>query len=368
MFKRVLLSFIFVFCIETKIFDYADLVKKFNAMSKVDLAHQSICNTKAAFFADGQDGLSYDVSALPELFNKKAKNPKDPNGPEIRAHQAHPQYLSEGSFGKVFKVDIDGKSAIVKVISKIYGVHLIDMELYYYLSFYLSFVNMTPSLYNCFYDRNYVYLISERMDGSLVDLITEFQTWPFSEQKKILVSLAEILLAFDQIKLVHRDIKPNNFLYNKKPDGYEIKVIDFGLSSLPTDSGQGRGTIGYMAPELFQRGKLANRRSDMYAMGMTFHVLFDDGIEITEECDKNFTRECFDSMDQQVRTFYREKMGFPDVIATANVKSARNLNEIVYSMTRREPMSRPTPDLLLQEVKKLGDDGWKVGVSKNILI
>jgi serine/threonine-protein kinase len=72
--------------------------------------------------------------------------------------------------------------------------------------------------------------------------------------------------------ILHRDIKPANILLTPKA---EPKIGDFGLA-LPTDSeGPGliMGTPGYTAPELMRHPESADRRSDLYAVGVILYEL-----------------------------------------------------------------------------------------------
>ncbi|MGH1341044.1 MAG: protein kinase domain-containing protein [Nannocystales bacterium] len=71
--------------------------------------------------------------------------------------------------------------------------------------------------------------------------------------------------------VVHRDIKPENILTTSAPDGREqIKIVDFGISSMLAASAQGgsglAGTPHYMAPELIL-SKPFDGRLDIYAVG-----------------------------------------------------------------------------------------------------
>jgi len=72
--------------------------------------------------------------------------------------------------------------------------------------------------------------------------------------------------------ILHRDIKPANILLTTKA---EPKIGDFGLA-LPTDAeGPGliMGTPGYTAPELMRHPEAADRRSDLYAVGVILYEL-----------------------------------------------------------------------------------------------
>ena len=74
------------------------------------------------------------------------------------------------------------------------------------------------------------------------------------------------------MQILHFDIKPHNILLD---DNYVPKVSDFGLARLcPLDDSSltltaARGTIGYIAPELFYKniGGVSNK-ADIYSFGM----------------------------------------------------------------------------------------------------
>jgi serine/threonine protein kinase len=81
------------------------------------------------------------------------------------------------------------------------------------------------------------------------------------------------------LRLVHRDVSPSNVLVAF--DG-EVKLLDFGIArvGLPsypprlvrTDTGQVKGTVGYMSPEQVE-GEPVDARSDVYALGVCFWEL-----------------------------------------------------------------------------------------------
>ncbi|MBX3444794.1 MAG: protein kinase [Planctomyces sp.] len=74
--------------------------------------------------------------------------------------------------------------------------------------------------------------------------------------------------------VVHRDVKPSNFLLTA--DG-QLKLSDFGLAMMSaarkiTQAGKTAGTFLYMAPEQI-RGQEVTRRTDLYALGCVFFEL-----------------------------------------------------------------------------------------------
>lgn len=77
-------------------------------------------------------------------------------------------------------------------------------------------------------------------------------------------------------RLMHLDIKPENYMMHINPDDrYDItiNIIDFGLSRriIENDSkSDGLGTLGYMAPELRKNDPEAFIQTDIFALGSVF--------------------------------------------------------------------------------------------------
>src|SRR5205814_777632 len=79
-----------------------------------------------------------------------------------------------------------------------------------------------------------------------------------------------------RLGLVHRDLKPENVLFGV--DG-EPLVADLGLakhfdaarSAALSETGQFRGTAGYMAPEQMRDSKGVGPPADVFALGAVLH-------------------------------------------------------------------------------------------------
>jgi serine/threonine-protein kinase len=77
------------------------------------------------------------------------------------------------------------------------------------------------------------------------------------------------------VGIIHRDIKPGNFLLTKAG---QIKLSDFGLATMVSGSritaaGKTLGTIQYMSPEQIRGKPPLTNRSDLYALGCVLHEM-----------------------------------------------------------------------------------------------
>ena len=94
----------------------------------------------------------------------------------------------------------------------------------------------------------------------------------------LFLQVCEAVRAAHQAGVIHRDLKPSNVLVSKSDIGAQAKVIDFGLAKDEerdqlTASGELVGTLSYMAPEQILRSRMADARSDIYALGVLLYEL-----------------------------------------------------------------------------------------------
>jgi eukaryotic-like serine/threonine-protein kinase len=119
--------------------------------------------------------------------------------------------------------------------------------------------------------RHTTYLVMELVNGKpLSELITR----PIApDQAALLIAQAADGLAVAHAAgIVHRDVKPANFLVT--PDG-KVKVTDFGVArargaASVTDTGMILGTPHYVAPEVAE-GHEATPSSDLYSLGVVLY-------------------------------------------------------------------------------------------------
>ncbi|MDE3054645.1 MAG: protein kinase [Gemmatimonadota bacterium] len=108
--------------------------------------------------------------------------------------------------------------------------------------------------------------------GSLADRISKRRVVDPVEAATAIAQVATALDYAHRRGIVHRDIKPDNVLYDE--DGNAI-LTDFGIAEARhqgrlTASGRAMGTPHYMSPEQAM-GKLVDGRSDVYALGIVLY-------------------------------------------------------------------------------------------------
>ncbi|GMT26702.1 hypothetical protein PFISCL1PPCAC_17999, partial [Pristionchus fissidentatus] len=123
--------------------------------------------------------------------------------------------------------------------------------------------------YGAFVDNNDISICMEYMDGRSLDLVLKQVTrLPENFIGKISVAVVKGLTYLkEEVKILHRDVKPSNILVNSNG---EIKLCDFGVSGMLIDSMANSfvGTRSYMAPERLT-GSHYSIQSDIWSFGLT---------------------------------------------------------------------------------------------------
>ncbi|CAJ1972057.1 unnamed protein product [Sphenostylis stenocarpa] len=186
--------------------------------------------------------------------------------------------LGEGGYGSVFKGKLSsGPYVAIKMLGKSKGNGQ-------------DFISEVATI-GRIHHQNVVQLIGFCVSGSNRALVYEFMS-NGSLDKFIFFKEGSVDLSYDKIynisvgvargiaylhhgcemQILHFDIKPHNILLDKN---FIPKISDFGLAKLyPIDNSivtmtVARGTIGYMAPELFYKniGGISHK-ADVYSFGM----------------------------------------------------------------------------------------------------
>eukprot|EP01091_Cochliopodium_minus_P011341 TRINITY_DN3184_c0_g1_i1.p1 TRINITY_DN3184_c0_g1~~TRINITY_DN3184_c0_g1_i1.p1 ORF type:complete len:556 (+),score=146.55 TRINITY_DN3184_c0_g1_i1:2-1669(+) len=187
------------------------------------------------------------------------------------------EVLGTGTFGRVVK----GKCREVEVAIKIPNKQNFTPK---QLEAFKKEMSIWSRLYHpniCLFmgaslNSDKVLIVTEKLEGDLETLIkNDTKLSLFSKMKMAKEAAQGIAWLHEQKpqKIIHRDIKTSNFLYDKS---YRIKVCDFGLADLVSKTNQdmtgAKGTLLYMAPEVML-GQKFNEKADTYSFGIVLWEL-----------------------------------------------------------------------------------------------
>jgi serine/threonine-protein kinase len=118
------------------------------------------------------------------------------------------------------------------------------------------------------------FISMEYVDGEdLADLLLRIGRLPADKALETARKLCAGLAAAHDRGVIHRDLKPQNIMMNKRGD---VVIMDFGLAAI-ADQLSGaevrNGTPAYMAPEQL-KGSEVTARSDIYALGLVLYEIF----------------------------------------------------------------------------------------------
>lgn len=131
------------------------------------------------------------------------------------------------------------------------------------------------SVYDFEVSSSMAYLILEYVDGmTLADVLRSY----FDQMNADIVAyvfktVAHALMVAHRHHVLHLDIKPENVLIDRQG---QVKVTDFGLARLATESGYGiatGGTIGYMPPEQMTGQELDERCDEWALASLTYEMI-----------------------------------------------------------------------------------------------
>ena len=168
---------------------------------------------------------------------------------------------------------------------------------------------------------------------------------------QILIQMVKALAYQHEQGWVHRDVKPDNFLF--APETREIKMIDFALAKKNAPGfmkyfpfkGKIQGTASYMATEQIQ-GHPAASGADMYSLGCTFYELLTSRLLFTGDTLNDLLNKHLSaappSVTQRNKNVTPE---FSELIKTMLAKKPKdrpkNTNELLQQLQTTRPFRRP---------------------------
>ncbi|XP_010942305.1 rust resistance kinase Lr10 isoform X2 [Elaeis guineensis] len=272
--------------------------------------------------------------------------------------------LGQGGYGSVFKGKLTtGRPVAIKILKKAKGNGQ-------------EFINEVSTI-GRIHHTNVVQLIGFCFEGSNRALVYEFmsngsldkyiysqegsaETLSWEKMHDIALGIArgiEYLHRGCDMQILHFDIKPHNILLDDK---FNPKVSDFGLAKLhPIEESKVsvtavRGTIGYMAPELFYKkvGEISYK-SDVYSFGMLLMEMAGRRKNLNPHAPRSsqiyFPSWIYDQLDQG-RDLEMED-------ATHDEKEiAKKLLMIALQCIQMNPADRPSMSQVVEMLEKKIED------------
>jgi serine/threonine protein kinase len=168
---------------------------------------------------------------------------------------------------------------------------------------------------------------------------------------KIFVQTVKALAYQHEHRWVHRDVKPDNFLF--APETAEIKMIDFalarriapGIMKLFPFKGKIQGTASYMPPEQIRRLPAAPGM-DIYSLGCTFYELLTTRLLFTGDTLNDLLNKHLSASPPSV--MQRNKNVTPEfaellktMLAKRPHDRPKSTNELLRLMQAIRPFRRP---------------------------
>jgi len=128
----------------------------------------------------------------------------------------------------------------------------------------------TLLLSGCIQNPEANYIIISKASG--LDLYEHVQLYGYlseKEAKNIIKKLLLILVKIHEKKVIHRDIKMENIVYDK--DTKDITLIDF----------EGKSTLEYNSPEQCKFDKITPK-TDLWSVGILLHILVSGSYPFTD--------------------------------------------------------------------------------------
>ncbi|OWM76602.1 hypothetical protein CDL15_Pgr023447 [Punica granatum] len=261
--------------------------------------------------------------------------------------------LGEGGFGAVYKGKLpDGTLVAVKLLnaSKGNGEEFINEVASISRT---SHVNIVTLVGFCIEGHKRALIYEYMSNGSLDRFISDENAMMRSPRLgwnklyQIAVGTArglEYLHRGCSTRILHFDIKPQNILLD---DDYYAKISDFGLSKLCLKRESivsmlvARGTIGYIAPEVFSRnfGDVSHK-SDVYSYGMMLIEMIGGRKRVNGEADQSSEMYFADQVYQLIEEGYDQ--GFYCHLMEEDKETARKMAFVGVWCIQTDPKQRPS--------------------------
>ncbi|MBS0349593.1 MAG: protein kinase [Proteobacteria bacterium] len=248
--------------------------------------------------------------------------------------------LGKGGFGTVYAGLYNGKPVAIKQLSAHLTTEALE-ELKHEAEIMVQLVLRSEhivAIKGICLEAPYSLVMELMPNGSLYDLLHNGKDLPWMIRYQIALDAAWGLKDLHDFKILHRDLKSLNILLN---DRFRAKLADFGLAKVKNEtssqSSVAKGTVLWMAPELFDDEPKMTTASDVYSFGM---VLWELATRLLPYAK---------APNQMVAARWIEKGKKEEFPGDCPPK----LKSIIESCWETLPIKRPTATQLMEQLKPL---------------
>ena len=184
------------------------------------------------------------------------------------------------------------------------------------------------SIYDVGEEDSIYYIVMEYVEGqTLKQYIQQQLSLHVEDAINIMKQLTSAISHAHQNHIVHRDIKPHNILIDREGN---VKITDFGIAMAMsatsiTQTNSVLGSVHYLSPEQ-ARGGMANRKSDIYSLGIVMFELLTGRLPFSGESAVSIALKHLQSETPSLRRW--------------NPKIPQSVENIVLKATAKDPFHR----------------------------
>ncbi|WP_312469255.1 Stk1 family PASTA domain-containing Ser/Thr kinase [Neobacillus sp.] len=184
------------------------------------------------------------------------------------------------------------------------------------------------NIYDVGEENDLYYIVMEFVDGmTLKQYIQQKSPLRVEEAIGIMRQLTSAISHAHQNHIIHRDIKPHNILVDNEGN---VKITDFGIAmalsaTSITQTNSVLGSVHYLSPEQ-ARGGMANRKSDVYSLGIVMFELLTGRLPFSGESAVSIALKHLQSETPSLRRW--------------NPNIPQSVENIVLKATAKDPFHR----------------------------
>ena len=269
------------------------------------------------------------------------------------------QKISDGTFGKIYRVvNPQGKNFAMKTERNDSKFHLLEQEAFNLLE--IKGGTGIPKLISFGKTKNYSLLIEEYLPKSLSDLfLYNRDKLTIRDKCLIAIQLIERIEYLHSKTLVHRDIKPDNFLIGLEDPNLiylsefrfctKFKSSKTGKHIIPGFRGTFTGTLRFSSANA-QRGMQQSRRDDLESIGYVILLFFKGKLpwDLGESTDLTLSEK-----DVYLKTYKKKKFMQTNMLCKGCPNELEEYFKYVRSLKFEEdPDYQKMRDFFIDIIKK----------------